>query len=161
MIIDAKLFEQATANALNRIGSRVTERARRLSPFNTGMMSSQINFIPVIVGRKTLIIYCDSEHAADMEYGIPATPDMDKAEMESIKRWAHLKTKGENEGLAYGVIKKIKERGSNVATGDVGTVENPKQNFDGRYRPFMRPALHQLMPEIKKIIREEFAKSMI
>jgi len=138
---------------LNRIGALVELKAKRLCPVDEGFLMAHIYHR---VEGNSVIIYTDVEYAEDMEFGMPPDPAMTEDKEQAIKEWAHRVTKGQNEGLAYGVINKLKTRGSNVETGDVGTPQNPKKNFVGRYRPFLRPALHQSMPEIKVMVMEAF-----
>jgi hypothetical protein len=36
-------------------------------------------------------------------------------------------------------------------TGDVGTEKNPVKNYDGKYRPYLRPARHQVLTQTKEM----------
>lgn len=40
---------------------------------------------------------------------------------------------------------------------NVGSEKNPRKLWNGTYLPFMRPAIYQSLPEIKKIIIEELS----
>lgn len=138
------ITEQQRIRILSRIGSVIKLRAMQLAPIDLGLLRASIKF--EIVGDE-VIIYCDAPYANDMEYGTPPSPLTD-AEKKELEGWA------DRHGLpAYPIIKKIEREGIKV-----GTPESPLKSPNGTYRPFLRPALYQSMPYIKKIISEELGK---
>ena len=128
------------------IGDVVVKRAFRLAPNDTSEMANKINYR---IEGDSIFIYCDSDHAYDMEYGRPPG-DLSSSEKEDINDWA--RRHGIKNGR--GVAKTIERSGIKA-----GTPQNPMHITSfGRnsYRPFMRPALIQSLPIIKKIIRSSF-----
>ena len=145
MVADEIILRAKITEIQNRIGSLVVRRAMQLVPFDTGRLAGSLNFR--IEGNK-IIIFSDVEYAEDMEYGSPPGV-LSENEREDVTGWA--KRKGIKS--AYGVIKKIEREGIKV-----GTVTDPLKTYDGRYRPFIRPAIHQSMPEIKQMISKILTK---
>jgi len=127
---------------LNKIGREILKRAIRLAPDDKGGLRLSLNYR--IEGNK-VIIYSPLDYAKDMEYGKPAGL-LDSKEKEDLKDWA------ERHGLpAFPVIRKIEQEGIKV-----GTIENPLEVPNGTYRPFVRPAIYQMMPILAKEIPEMF-----
>jgi hypothetical protein len=127
---------------LNRIGALVERKAKRLAPIDLGLLRASIKHR---VEGMSVIIYTEVEYAEDMEFGKPPEPLSD-TEKEDLKGWAN------RHKIPYkAVIKSIETKGIKA-----GTTEAPLKTLGGTFRPFLRPALHQSMPEIKSMVMEEF-----
>jgi hypothetical protein len=124
---------------LNKIGFIVVARAVELCPVDMGTLRQSIRH--KVEGNK-VTIYTDVEYAEDMEYGKSPEP-LSESEKENLKGWA------KRHNLPSGpVISKIEKRGIKV-----GTPDNPMKTSSG-FRPFLRPAVHQSIPQIKTMIKE-------
>ena len=134
--------DQNTMNRiLMRIGALIKERAITLAPIDMGDLRRSIQFRTE--GNK-VIISVGVDYAEDLEYG-KAPGILDENEKQELTEWA------DRHNLpGYLVIKKIEREGIKV-----GSVEQPMRVPNGTYRPFIRPAIHQCIPDIKRIIREE------
>jgi hypothetical protein len=126
---------------LEKIGKIVKRKTIRLAPIDMGQLRASIDY--KIEGTKKVIIFTDIEYAEDMEFGRPPEPLSD-TEKEDLKGWAKR-----HDIPAYAVIRKIETKGIKV-----GTVKSPMKMPNSTYRPFMRPALFQSIPEIKTAIKE-------
>ena len=132
--------EETMKLIIENIGRIVKRRAMRLAPIDMGILRSMIGFR--IEGNK-VVIFCKAKYASDLEYGKPAEP-LSKSEKEEVEAWA------ERHNLSgKGVIWSLEHKGIKA-----GTPEQPFKVPNGTYRPFMRPALLQSIPEIKRMIRE-------
>lgn len=125
---------------LDRIGMLVELKAKRLAPIDMGRLRASIKHR---VEGDTVRIYVEGvDYARDLEYGKPPEPLSDE-EKKELAEWA------KRHGLpAFPIIRKIEKKGI-----EVGTEKHPLLTKGGTYRPFLRPALHQSIPEIKEIIR--------
>ena len=140
--------EEIRLRILERIGRVVKAKAIRLAPIDMGHLRASINFKIV---SNSVLISCSVPYAKDMEYGKPPEPNMSKEDEQNILDWAARHNMNLSQGMA--VVRKIKAKG--IA---VGTPKQPLRTPIGTYRPFMRPALIQCMPEIKQIVVEELSK---
>lgn len=138
------MINEATKNRiLEKIGAIVELRPKQLVPVDMGQLRASIKH--KVEGDK-VIIYTEMEYARDMEYGTPPNPMMSEQEEKEIEDWA------KRHGLPGGpVARKIKRKGIKA-----GTPENPLKTPSG-YRPYLRPALIQSLPDIKKVIRSELS----
>ena len=126
---------------LDKIGALVKAKAIRLCPIDLGELRASINYR--VEGNK-VIIYTDLDYAEEMEYGRPPGPLSDE-EKANLKDWAERHQLPPN-----AVIHKIETKGI-----EAGTVDHPFETKSHTYRPFLRPALFQSIPEIKTLVRSE------
>jgi hypothetical protein len=135
------MIDEATIQKLlDKIGAIVELKAKMLCPVDMGILRASIKHR--IEGDK-VIVYTDIDYARDMEYGTPPGK-LDENEKEDLKEWA------ERHNLpAWPVIRKIEREGIKV-----GSEKAPLKTPSG-FRPFMRPALHQSISDIKQLIRNE------
>ena len=139
---DEQDFEKKIAQILELIGIAVEAKAKELVPYDQGDLMRSIKHK---VEGYSVIVYTESPYAYDMEFGTPPG-ELDSSEKENITEWAKRK------GLPAGpVIRKIEREGIKV-----GTVTNPLETANHRFRPFMRPAFHQMAPGIKSIFANNF-----
>lgn len=138
--------EKLTRAILTQIGIKVKARAIRLCPIDQGQLRASIQF--EVEGNEVKIFtdpsaggYSDNRDI-EMEYGKPPGV-LDEKEKQQLKEWAKR-----HNLPAYPIIKKIETEGIKV-----GTPENPLSTH-GTFRPYLRPALHQTIPEIPGIIKE-------
>ena len=127
-----------------KIGAAIVKRAKQLVPVDTGALKQHIYFW--MKGDKLIVGTRGYPYAEDMEYGKPPSKlnNVDKAE---IKQWVKRHKVPENnvDRATKGVINSLETKGIKV-----GTVENPLHITSfGRdsYRPFLRPAIHQILTE--------------
>jgi hypothetical protein len=139
--------------ALKRIGMFVQEKAMEMCPIDMGELHSSIHFR---IEGDSVIIFSDSEHAEDMEYGKPPEPLSDE-EWLDVEGWAN-RHNYDPAGVALG----IEKRGIKV-----GTVEKPMKigpdamhNRGVSYRPFLRPAIYMNWPEIVKIAEDGLKRQL-
>jgi len=125
---------------LEKIGALIEMRAKMNCPVDLGPLRASITHE---VNGNVVRIFTNLPYADDIEYGKP--PEiLSESEKGDLTKWS------ERHNLpAYSVIKKIEREGIKV-----GTVEQPLKTPSG-YRPFLRPALFQSLPNIKKIIKNE------
>jgi hypothetical protein len=102
-----------------------------------------------IIGDR-IVFTSDKDYSIEMEYGMPPLGEgnMSEAEKDDIEDWAH------RHGLksGKGIVKSIELKGIKV-----GTPEAPLHITSfGRnsYRPFLRPAIHQMEGEIKDLLKQ-------
>ena len=134
------ISEEIRNKILENIGRIVKARAMRLAPIDMGYLRTTIGYR---IEGNTVIIFCGTDYAKDLEYGKPPEP-LTKQEKEDVEAWAkrhRLPGKGVIYGLEHKGIK-------------AGTPEMPYRVPNGTYRPFMRPALLQSRSEIKDMIKE-------
>lgn len=130
---------------LNKIGQLIAQRAVELAPIDQGHLRRNITW--EVVDEDTVRVHTqDVPYADAMEYGKPPGL-MNEQEKENLKEWVGRKNRGGANLYAPAVIKKIEKEGIKV-----GTVDAPQENQNGTYRPFLRPAAHQMLPEIKKMV---------
>jgi hypothetical protein len=124
---------------LDEIGMIVKLRAIQLCPVDLGTLRRSIKH--KVSGNK-VTIYTEVDYAQDMEYGKPPGV-LDESEKEELKGWA------KRHGIpTFAVIRKIETKGI-----EVGTPKNPLETAGHTFRPFMRPALHQSIPNIRELIK--------
>lgn len=143
---------------LYKIGRAVVQKAVRLAPVDMGHLRQSIKIIS-ITDTEVTIGTQGVDYADKMEYGSPPEP-MSAEEREAIKGWVHRHATSFNipsgdkkaeAAVARNVANKIEREGIKA-----GSPENPMLMPNGTYRPFLRPALHQTMPEIKAMVKEAF-----
>lgn len=135
--------ESVKQRILDQIGAIVELRAKQLCPVDLGELRASIK--RRVEGNK-VIIYTDLTYARDMEFGTLPNVMMSAQEEKDIEEWAA------RHGLPGGpVARKIKKMGIKA-----GTPEAPLKTPSG-YRPYLRPALLQSLPDIKKIIKRELS----
>ena len=128
---------------LKKVGEFLVGEASRLVPIDLGILKNSLTYK---VEGTSVIVYSPLDYAEDMEFGKPPEP-LSKNEKEDVEAWA--KRHGLKSGK--GVIWKIEHKGI-----EVGTATKPLHITSlGRnsYRPFLRPALYNNVPQIKKIIK--------
>jgi len=134
------LNEESINRILQKIGALIKLRAKENCPVDMGQLRASIDYE---IRGNSVVIFSNVSYARDMEYGKP--PELlDDQEKENLKQWAHR-----HNLPASSVIRKIEKKGISV-----GTVEDPLVTPSGE-RPFLRPALYNSIPDIKKIVREE------
>ena len=127
---------------LEMAGKIVKRKAIRLAPIDLGQLRASIQYQIV---DDTVFIYSNLPYSKDMEFGKPPEPLSD-TEKEKLKDWA------DRHGLPAGpVIRKIEREGIKV-----GTIKQPMEVPNGTYRPFLRPAVFQSLPEIYANVQEMF-----
>ena len=127
---------------MDKVGAMIKEKAIRAAPNDLGDMRRHIGYR---IEGNNLIIFCNTEHAKDMEYGKPPEP-LSPQEKDEIDAWA--KRHGLKNGK--GTARHIEKAGIKV-----GTIDQPLHITSlGRnsYRPFFRPALYQVLNQINRII---------
>lgn len=132
---------------LDKIGYLVEEKSIRLAPTDKGIMRNRIGHR---VENNRVVIYCDIEYAEDMEFGRPPSI-LSETDKKQLDEWSERHNADPERIKKYIQKKGIK----------VGTPENPLHITSyGRnsYRPFLRPAIHQSIPEIENIIKKELSK---
>lgn len=134
------LSEESIKAILEKIGALVSLRAKENCPVDMGQLRASIQY--KIEGH-SVIIFSNVDYARDMEYGRPPEPLSDQ-EKEDLKQWA-----GRHNLPARSVILSIQKKGIKV-----GTIEEPLKTPSGE-RPFLRPAVFNSMPDIRKIIKQE------
>jgi hypothetical protein len=140
------LDQEAMNRLLEKIGALVEMKAKQMAPIDMGQLRASIQHR--IEGNK-VIVYSDLEYAQDMEYGTPPGI-LDANEKEDLKEWA------KRHGLPAGpVIRKIEKEGLfPYGSKDLILATNPRFAY-GTFRPFLRPALLQSIPDIKQLIKSE------
>lgn len=128
---------------LNRIGMLVETKAKRLAPSDIGTLRANIKYR--IEGNR-VIIYVDPsiEYAREMEYGMPPRI-LSEQEKDNLADWAKR-----HKLPPMAVIRSIQKKGIKA-----GTPEVPFLSKGMTYRPFLRPALLQSLPEIKLMVKKE------
>lgn len=127
---------------IEMVAVQIKEKAIRMAPVDLGDLRRKIDYR---IEDNTLIIFCTAPEAKDMEYGKAPEP-LDKNEKDDIDAWA--KRHGLKDGK--GVARSIEKRGIKV-----GTTKAPLHITSfGRdsYRPFLRPAIYQILSKINRII---------
>ena len=127
---------------LIQIGKLVQNKAKDMCPADTGKLRDSINYR--LEGDDTVIIYSDDENAEAMEFGKPAEP-LFGDEAFKILGWSER-----HQANVWGILNYLEKYGI-----EVGTVKTPLHITSyGRdsYRPFLRPAAHQSIPEMEEII---------
>jgi hypothetical protein len=129
---------------LERIGAHMKKKAIRMCPVDMGHLRQSIGFR--IEGDRTVVLFASAPYAANMEYGTPPGLLSDK-EKDDVTDWA------KRHGIknAYWVIRSIEKNGIKA-----GTAEKPLHvTSEGRdsYRPFLRPAVYQSIPEISAMLK--------
>lgn len=148
-MIEAQIA-QVKHEILDRIGRMILDRAVDLSPKDQGNLMRNLDYevkgnsviIGTGVGTAASVDYADK-----MEYGSPPNL-LSENEKQDVEEWAG------RHGLksGKGVIWSLEHKGIKV-----GTPENPLHITSyGRdsWRPFLRPALHQCMADINKLINK-------
>lgn len=131
---------------LREIGKQIVYRAKTLVPVDLGDLQRSLNYR---IEGNTLVVFSPLDYAQDMEFG---TPPSDNVNEEGIKDWARR----HNIKNPQGTVNYIKKHGIKI-----GTPENPLHiTWQGRnsYRPFLRPAVHQTVPLVPKIVKEVLAR---
>ncbi|MFQ5621285.1 MAG: HK97 gp10 family phage protein [Candidatus Nanoarchaeia archaeon] len=137
--LSAKVLRRKLApTILANIGIAVMQRAKQLCPKWLGKLRDSIHYKVI---EDTVYIGTDLEYAYYMEYG--RRPGK-MPPIENIRKWA--KWHG-MEGAEWAIAKKIAKEGIKV-----GTIEHPLETPSG-WRPYLRPAVHQMKSEIPRIIR--------
>ena len=134
------ISEEMKIAILEKIGRIVKIKAIRLCPVDMGALRRSIDYR---IENNKVTIFAEAEYAEDMEYGKPPEPVLGSEE-EELKGWA------KRHKIPYKAVKKkLETKGI-----EVGTPESPLKTLGGTYRPFMRPALLQSIPDIKIAIKE-------
>ena len=131
---------------MDKIGALIKQRAIEKCPTDNGSLRQSIDYE---IKGDTLYLVANSEGAHDMEYGRPPSP-MNAAEEQDLTKWAER-----HKANPQRIVKYIKDKGIKV-----GTPENPLHITSyGRdsYRPFLRPAIYETLPEFKRIVPKEIA----
>jgi hypothetical protein len=129
---------------LEEIGKHIKLKAKEMCPVDEGTMMRSIDY--KVVGNKVIIFTSGCPYASDIEYGTPPHT-LGADEREDIEKWA----KRHNIRNPSGTARYIETHGIKV-----GTVDKPlhitgqKRNS---FRPFLRPAVMQSLPEIKNWLR--------
>lgn len=129
---------------MNAIGRVVVRKAVELCPVDMGQLRNSIKFR--IEGNEVIIYTEGVEYADKMEYGSPPGV-LDQGEKAQLTKWAERH--GAN---PKGVIKFIEKKGIRVGT-ETSPLHITSFGRDS-YRPFLRPAAHQAIPEIRAMIKE-------
>jgi hypothetical protein len=136
-----KGMEELKKEVLEKIGMFVKQKAIELCPIDKGELRRSIKY--KVEGNSVRIYTENCDYASDMEYGTP--PGILSAEeKEDLLDWSKR-----HKLPGWAVIRKIEKEGIKA-----GTTEAPFKSAGGTFRPFMRPALYQSLPEIKRFVRE-------
>jgi len=156
--------KQLQEKSLNKIGRAIQIRAMNLAPFDTGQLSASIKFI--VEGNIVRVYTSGVPYADSMEYGEPPVKNMSQKEKMDIMAWARAGRSGRprfNRGGQLGVVKKIQTEGIGVGMNqtthdaelpETEAVLHPFITRSGRYRPFLRTAVHQLKSEYHLCVLE-------
>lgn len=135
------MIDEKTKNKiLEEIGKLVKGKAIRLCPIDMGHLRASLQY--KIEGDK-VIIFTNLSYAKDMEYGKPPEK-LSEEEKEDVAQWAKR-----HQLPAFPVIRKLETKGI-----EVGTAEKPFETKGKTFRPFLRPAIYQSIPEIKNIVKD-------
>ena len=148
---------------LHAVGQRITEKARRWAPADQGRLRQSIYYA---VSGGTLTVGAHASHADQMEFGSPPRI-LSQSEKDALTQWTRRKNMGiakmGGRDLSAGaVIRKIEKYGIEGSKyggrrGTPYTESKPYVSPTGTTRPFLRPAIHQTLPELKGIIRKALA----
>lgn len=134
-----------TKNDKIRVGEAIKYRAKAMCPTDKGDLIASIDYN---IDGDVIIIFATDESAEAMEFGLPPSI-LSPSEKGNITNWA--KRHG---------IKNPKKTSKYIETHgiEVGTVDNPLHViWQGRnnFRPFLRPAIYQVMYQanLNKILR--------
>jgi len=136
-----KEMDELTKEVLEKIGIFVKQRAIELCPLDKGDLRRSIKY--KVEGNSVKIYTENCDYASDMEYGKPPGI-LDAEEIEDLIDWSKR-----HKLPAWAVIRSIEKKGIKA-----GTTQEPFKSAGGTYRPFMRPALYQCLPEIKRFVKE-------
>jgi hypothetical protein len=134
---------------LNNIGIMITNRAKEMCPLDMGELRKSIDYE---IRNGKVVIFSDCSYSQDMEYGKPPTP-LTETDRKDLSGWSKR-----HNANPIKIEKYIEKHGIKV-----GTEEDPLHITSyGRdsYRPFIRPAIHQMLPQIKlrlKLVRAKYA----
>lgn len=131
---------------LEKVGEFLVSESKRLVPVDNGILRTSITYRLGANGT-SVDVYSPLDYAEDMEFGKPPEP-LSETEKEDVEAWA--KRHGLKSGK--GIIWSLEHKGIKV-----GTATQPLHITSlGRdsYRPFLRPALYNNIPQIKKIIKD-------
>ena len=147
---DFRKFEEIFWNEVwpkagETVGMVVKLKALELVPLDTGQLKRSVDYK---VEAKRVLIGTNVEHGLIMEYGAP--PGVLDPLPSEINAWRNRK------GVkipAFKIINKLQEKGLAA-----GTVNAPIKTIDNKYRPWLRPALHQNKDKVAGLIFEELKK---
>lgn len=134
---------------LERIGMMVKEDAIRRAPVDTSDLRRQIDYV---VEGNSVTISATSDHADFVEYGTGIYHIDEEGQPEPHTGWDIVPVN--KKALAWGKV--IGKSPSGATTREHVA---KKVHIEGmRPQPFLRPAVHQNIPRMKEIIREELTK---
>lgn len=143
MKVNNRDLEALRVKVLNEIGQAIVLKAKNLAPIDQGHLRKHIVWD---IEDDTIIIHTQGVPYADkMEYGSPPMV-LDEREKEAVMKWAKR-----HDIPGWAVIRKLETKGI-----EAGTPEQPFRTKGNTYRPFLRPAIHQSMGEIDRILKEAF-----
>lgn len=139
-----KVITDALPEILRRSALLIETRAKQLAPVDLGIMRSSIT---TVVEEDHVFVKVLAPHALYMEYG---RPPGNMPPIEAIAPWARRHNLD-----PFLVARSIGKKGI-----PVGTIEQPLKTHGNTYRPFLRPAAYQMIPQIRKAILDEIEKQI-
>jgi len=141
----SQIIKEAMPEILNKSTLLIEARAKQLAPVDLGIMRSSITSS---ISQSEAYVKVLAPYAIYMEYGRPPGK---MPPIEAIEPWAKR-----HKLNAWAVAKTIAKKGI-----EVGTIESPLKTLGNTYRPFLRPAVFQSLPEIRRIILQVMNKKLI